>query len=1281
MKDQPPTILTEKEIMQNLSEDNSTHSTAVSYCVGVVLLKMAKIYGDYQNINDPLMPESKVNHYLTQLEEEVTQQNDEELTAAWEYIKKRLAEPATKDNWDNVPFWEETYDVFLVLSDTPPMFELLEKQDIKIPALIKFESSYWLYSASNESKPVLVELEPNEELEQINFTQNKSIKVSVNQCKNIHTLIANEWGSRIIPLSTVLALVYAALDDDQKYEDKTKEGRNFRLKTLFNSFKSLASGGTICHLGIRHDFVFTLNGVYPGIEIIEDFDALVTDLMKKEAGIILKRYKKTNQVLYKEVLLNEVKYNPNAKNTKKRHHTFQADLLAAKDIIKAKFTKKMEACNLSMTLYPIHKVDGYLGKAGWKCITVSMGADNLQQAIYVLFNIQFSVEESSTVQVKSLEIAKNWIESSCNFFNEKHNNAVISFLAVYNAWRNLQKNYYSLLYCWYPTRPKQIELNTAKFYAKLSKFMGSYFETCIKNNSLMPLSETELNQLEDFNALYASYSSDNETLFLKTFFANYAAYNMEDSRNERAIIEYILKAYDPVFKKKYILTDEAIEQLLEPELHVLPGGMTIFKEFEAKPELTNRFFLQALTVKPEEWSKKFYQYFCMFHDKYKPGGFTPEDDENSSVVLKEWSYPDDFMAQLKYVRDYYDYIHQKQEGSIEKPQRPDCYFFSPHLMNANFDLKPLLTHIDEVTAKKYMTVYFDALGIKKAITSVSMNLDNMLTILRFLSIPEDKKSTFYNNIMHAFSKHDFLTRTVKLSEFYQLIKPLIPMNVTIFDILNKGFGLTTKDLKGITYGLFAASLSLMETLEEKIKFIDELEKVGFNIENCIKNYDEHDQFAWLLLSNTILKDVNLRNHIIHRLGKERLNKCIKPDAVVELIAQADGVLDTNFLEVWGVEQLIDSLNTADKFVSLLGKMRSMDSENFLENYSKLLKKLGGDTYLKIIFNGVQANPNHITTASLSEYIPKDVFALHFLAVLKNSIVKLEHYIHYAEIAHKMSNYLPESEKTLFFELIGPGCYYQLMENSYILTSICATLDSFISRKMDYDNGITYDIDSYGNKKSKKLKTLIARNNLINKSRELLLPFYALFFVNHSTDPISEYHSHTIPIDPEYRHTSYKNAFKNNQHIRVSRIMLIYVVLQLELFDGIKNELIKNLGFKNMSGAVSFFDKLLNYTDKDKLIIQAVITNISSLNIKDNMWLEQCRTEIEKIFELAEEYIARAKNSSSLRNDNSGSINYANNAYMQEMYRNNSSNNSNQASSDSISPENKLPNTSGIRYNS
>ncbi|MBU0744550.1 MAG: hypothetical protein KKE11_04205 [Gammaproteobacteria bacterium] len=86
---------------------------------------------------------------------------------------------------------------------------------------------------------------------------------------------------KLYPLKEVFPLVCQAIIDQKSYGKppvkSTKEKElEARVLTLANCLIDLAtSKSIICHYGVRNDLVMTLNGVYPGVNIVEDLNAYI----------------------------------------------------------------------------------------------------------------------------------------------------------------------------------------------------------------------------------------------------------------------------------------------------------------------------------------------------------------------------------------------------------------------------------------------------------------------------------------------------------------------------------------------------------------------------------------------------------------------------------------------------------------------------------------------------------------------------------------------------------------------------------------------------------------------------------------------------------------------------------------------------------------------------------------------------------------------------------------------------------------------------------------------
>ncbi len=186
------------------------------------------------------------------------------------------------------------------------------------------------------------------------------IQERIEETSNVLDLVSiwqnGKLKQRLMPLKRTLALVYAALTDEKQYSDhfdlyskelSEEENETIRLKrvdadqydrltTLFNCFKDIQKlGDEICHQGIRHEFVLTLNGVYPGVWIIEEFKLFLTDMLFEHVYQQLESIRQTDPQNFLQILLVEIS---SAKRQKEFKHALKntkqdlIDKIAAKCI-------------------------------------------------------------------------------------------------------------------------------------------------------------------------------------------------------------------------------------------------------------------------------------------------------------------------------------------------------------------------------------------------------------------------------------------------------------------------------------------------------------------------------------------------------------------------------------------------------------------------------------------------------------------------------------------------------------------------------------------------------------------------------------------------------------------------------------------------------------------------------------------------------------------------------------------------------------------------------------
>ena len=435
----------------------------------------------------------------------------------------------------------------------------------------------------------------------IQFLINKT-KESIDHNLDIVTLYNGESEERIsLIMRDVVTLVVKALLDDEKfahsYEGSFDErlaqaqaDRPLRLLSLFKCLQRLRIG--ICNTGCRNELVSLLNGVYEGIEIMEDACSFVEYTLKDRLMSLVENVLQEN--LMTEELwhaLYEWMTDNNAVNLLRLLSIGQGSNIH--DELLAHFIK--HGCNpatLSVTVRrgKVVSLRDYIENITSNLLYPNDMKRNVELSmIYRLLNEN---TESSNVELRNsaLMYIQNWIRNSFTF--TPPNRALLGqYYAVYVGHSDLLKNRALLLLS---------NKITEEEIAVIQQQFNEYYQT-ITNPQL----STELRaSLKNLREKISECKKDTFYSQIENFFA---CFFLSDKNSKKEIYSLLLE--DKVLPH-ILLTEQA---LFEWDKKIVEEGLQTFRDIG--PYEINRIFLHAIITNPLNSQKIRHQDLFLFKNQ------------------------------------------------------------------------------------------------------------------------------------------------------------------------------------------------------------------------------------------------------------------------------------------------------------------------------------------------------------------------------------------------------------------------------------------------------------------------------------------------------------------------------------------------------------------------------------------------------------------------------------------------------------------------------------------
>jgi hypothetical protein len=550
------------------------------------------------------------------------------------------------------------------------------------------------------------------------------VQVRIEEASNSLDLVSfwqnGKLKQRLMPLKLTLALVYAALTDEKQYSDHSdlyseklseQENETIRLKrvtadqsdrlgTLWNCFKDIQKlGDGICHQGIRHEFVLTLNGVYPGVWIIEDFKLFLTDMLFEHVYQQLESIRQTDPQNYLQILLIEI-------SRSKRQKEFKHALKNTKQDLIDKIAAKCIEHGINPAKQT-EKINNYVNAIN----DFELPLGN-QKTIHCLKEIMQS-SSSADDRGKTLLLVKDWIYTKFQLDKPENEKQLQSF-AEANKTYSLFKNFISILPTWNheQIKPEDISL--------LQSLLDSYFSDCITEGAPCIASKLLLTQMELFQSACLIYARDARMDWIENFFVHW--HKAEDSKLYRLLYTQLSA---PLLYEKIELNDSFIQSQFQYD-----------SEVYLTPYMINRVFLHAILVPSSLWTTSFAKIMSEVFNFVSKGFENHENLYQSEKLLMD-SYSRPLLKQLNYLINYHTYL-QGDKSAVE-PKPAKMYVPMPHLVKNLVTLawmfillpksqrKTLLMDLDAEVLKKIIPNWSELKAIlKKLVESDRMTLINII---------------------------------------------------------------------------------------------------------------------------------------------------------------------------------------------------------------------------------------------------------------------------------------------------------------------------------------------------------------------------------------------------------------------------------------------------------------------------------------------------------------------------------------------------------------------------
>lgn len=534
----------------------------------------------------------------------------------------------------------------------------------------------------------------------------KKLAEQTNELDKLSTWINAEEVTCCFELKTCLALVYAALTDKDVFWQETKNSlpktvsqitlrgefeeqypkdEADRLLTLWKSFQIIASRTSICHAGIRNEFCMTLNGVYPGVELIEDINAYIHSFLLEHLYEQIETFKSAPE-RYREILFAEMQG--------ERSEHLKMVLMQSKSYLQSTIERRCNAQGVKPELFK-KLLEKYLDALD--DLSVSWEKHAALSALSSLLAPSLKTEDGLRL------VVKKWIKVNYQLDNNAHEQQVISFNNAQNAVALLQK-FQTLIATW------NQEVLSQEQIEQLSTMLDDYHKDCLDKRSPQCASDTLLNAMKDFEKACEAFKADRRYDWVENFFAKWSVAKIDAAR------QLYKELNAPEMQEKYLVTTDFLKL-------VFPEGAT---KIDVTPYQINRLFLHAIMVPVAQWKGDFFKSLLISYkyvvEKLATGG----KDKITQSALKKDSYGPNLMSQINYLLACY--------SKDKEPTAPSSFYIPmKHVVKTITHCCDVINHLTGTQE----IIFINALGhncLKNLITD-NLSLAKVIKVLTKTKIP------------------------------------------------------------------------------------------------------------------------------------------------------------------------------------------------------------------------------------------------------------------------------------------------------------------------------------------------------------------------------------------------------------------------------------------------------------------------------------------------------------------------------------------------------------------
>ncbi len=476
-----------------------------------------------------------------------------------------------------------------------------------------------------------------------------------------------------IPIRKTLAIVYAALTDLTQYNlyfDETDEDTREikiaqdqwdRLLPLFNTITSMhTSPNAICHQGIRHNIAFTLNGVYPGVELIEDLQMCLNAMISDHIAAHLATY---DELLFLEMLRHEFG------KEKDRHPYLVSWLKKSVPAIRQMIEQKLVQHGIN-TANCFAVIDNILDNL----FQFPLPLDNNRFAMAVKY-ILLDAKDTNDLRGQEKHNISMWLMNS--FIVNMENKRAVENFAYVDKLYVLFTEYGDILKDW---NEQYIDIEQLYY---LETFFSYFYNSC-NNKFIPPIDIQTADLLRLFQNAYKQFRQDPSITWIENFFANYqiAKNNLNDESDDDEFYVYDNSDSSDFFANQQVLQvalqnvyQTLYNQKMRDKVIVTTGFLeAIFgsSEVNLNPHEINRIFLHAILVPPEKWTGLYAKCLNKVY-KFVSERFANHENRFQSEAIMNDSYNKELLDQIAYLMACHDF-HSDETNSLAQPEAPKSFW-------------------------------------------------------------------------------------------------------------------------------------------------------------------------------------------------------------------------------------------------------------------------------------------------------------------------------------------------------------------------------------------------------------------------------------------------------------------------------------------------------------------------------------------------------------------------------------------------------------------------------